>query len=215
MALVNMDDHLDPSAFTLTYAEVARRSAFRRPVDAHRFIQLRIAARLFAARELDLEAQSLTIEQSPCPACNSHEHGPPRLVSSGQIVPGSFSLSRSRHCGVVFLSDTSQSAIDIEHVCQEGVSAIASVLSGHERRSVRDLDEQSRTENLYRLWTAKEAVLKALGVGLIIDPALVSVVTQSGNVLEVEMLAEEYRSDWVVHSEILQGNLALAVASPA
>ena len=113
------------------------------------------------------------------------------------------------------LSNTSQSAIDIEHVRSEGVSAIESVLSRHERRSVRDLDERSRTENLYRLWTAKEAVLKALGVGLIIDPALVSAVTHSSNVLQVEMLAEEYRSNWVVHSEILQGNLALAVASPA
>lgn len=215
MALVNMDDHLDPSAFTLTCAEVARRSAFRRPVDAHRFIQLRIAARMFAARELDLEARSLTIEQFPCPACDSQYHGPPRLVSSGQTVPVSFSLSRSRHCGVVLLSNTSQSAIDIEHVRSEGVSAIESVLSRHERRSVRDLDERSRTENLYRLWTAKEAVLKALGVGLIIDPALVSAVTHSSNVLQVEMLAEEYRSNWVVHSEILQGNLALAVASPA
>jgi 4'-phosphopantetheinyl transferase len=215
MALVSMDDHLDPSAFTLTQAEVARRSAFRRPLDAHRFIQLRLAARLFAARELDLEARSLTIEQSPCPACNSDEHGPPRLVSSGQMVPGSFSLSRSQHRGVVFFSDTPQSAIDIEHVRQEGVSAIASVLSGHERRSLRDLDEESRTESLYRLWTAKEAVLKALGVGLIIDPALVSVVTQSDNVLQVELLAEEYKSHWVVHSEILQENLALAVASPA
>ena len=43
-ALVRTDDHLDPGPLTLTQAEEQRKSAFLRPVDAHRFVQLRIAS---------------------------------------------------------------------------------------------------------------------------------------------------------------------------
>lgn len=104
-ALVRTDDHLDPGPLTLTQAEEQGKSAFLGPVDAHRFVQLRIAARLFAAEELNVDARTLTIEKAPCPACGSEEHGPPRHDSDGLIVPGSFSLSRSRNLGIVLLSD--------------------------------------------------------------------------------------------------------------
>lgn len=214
-ALVSTDDHLDPGPLTLTQAEEQRKSAFLTSVDAHRFMQLRIAARLFAAGELNVGPRTLTVEKAPCPACGSEKHGPPRLVSSGLVVPGSFSLSRSQNLGVVLLSDEQWCAIDMEHIRPEGVDAIETVLSGHERHMLANLDANARVENLYRLWATKEAVLKAVGVGLAIDPALVSTVNHKDGVSEVELLAKNFRSKWAVHSAIIQGGVALAVARPA
>lgn len=215
VALISTDNNLDPTPLTFTQAEEQRQSEFCRPIDAHRFMQLRIAARVFAAGELNVDARSLIVEKAPCPACGSNEHGPPRLISSGRVVPGSFSLSRSQNRGIILLSDEQRCAIDIEHIRPEGADAIESVLSRHERRMLAPLDVNARLENLYRLWSTKEAVLKAVGVGLVIDPTLVSTVKRRDNVSEVELLADNFRSKWAVHSAILQGNIALAVAGPA
>lgn len=64
--------------------------------------------------------------------------------------------------------------IDIEPV-QAGGEIIEDVLHADERAQLASLDGDAKMRHFLRIWTAKEAYLKALGTGLTIDPAHVAI----------------------------------------
>jgi 4'-phosphopantetheinyl transferase len=85
-----------------------------------------------------------------CPRCGSTEHGRP-------FADGVVSLSLS-HAGDVTLAATSNRLVGIDH---EPMGAVL-------ERSV--VAHPSETADALRLWVRKEAVLKAAGLGLQVDP---------------------------------------------
>jgi 4'-phosphopantetheinyl transferase len=103
-----------------------------------------------------------------CAVCGSHEHGRPELLTD--LGPGpSFSLSHSGDVAVVAVAVASQQVgVDVEVVrARRYLDQVA-------RRTLRD-DEYARWRSVagdervvafLRSWTAKEAYLKMLGVGL-------------------------------------------------
>lgn len=85
-----------------------------------------------------------------CPRCGSTEHGRP-------FADGVASLSLS-HAGDVTLAATGDRLVGIDH------EPIGRVL----QRNV--VAHPSETADALRLWVRKEAVLKATGLGLQVDP---------------------------------------------
>ena len=97
-----------------------------------------------------------------CVRCGSTEHGRPRLLATAALrVPARVSLARAGALSVVALTDAGDVGVDVEPSGAaefEGFDAVA------RHPSEGDAD---RT----RTWVRKEAVLKACGVGLAVDPA--------------------------------------------
>lgn len=91
--------------------------------------------------------------------------GKPSLKSRHEGVH--FSASHGRFGGVVAISETSPIGVDIEFTRTIDVAGFASkILSAEERQALLALDDEARLHALLATWTAKEAVIKALGMGL-------------------------------------------------
>ena len=98
--------------------------------------------------------------------------GAPVVTVRGQVVPASLSW---RGDGLLIALAAGPVGVDIEPV---GTAADPPwrVLAASERTALEAIaDPQARHLAFLRLWTAKEAVLKALGVGLRREPATVAV----------------------------------------
>ncbi len=71
--------------------------------------------------------------------------------------------------------------IDLE-ILHKGVEIVKSVLHRVERAELADLYDEHKQRQFLRIWTAKEAFLKAVGLGLNIDPAEVLIDFSGGTI---------------------------------
>lgn len=137
----------------------------------------RAATRLVLAGELGIAPDQLRIT-SDCERCGDPGHGRP-------VVPGaplSFSVTHSGGTGLLALAPGAGRAVgvDIEEVRpRRRLDALAArVLAPEEYTRFRAASAEHRLRVFLRDWTAKEAVLKALGTG--ITRPLRSVVVPAG-----------------------------------
>jgi 4'-phosphopantetheinyl transferase len=139
------------------HAAARRGDAVRRYVVAHG------ALRLLLAERLDTDPRALPFVQT-CAVCGSHEHGRPPLALDG--AP-SFSLSHSSDVAVVAVSPETV-GVDVEVVRpRRYLDRVAMrTVTDSEFAQWRALPEPEQLAAFLGAWTAKEAYLKMLGVGL-------------------------------------------------
>lgn len=163
------------------------------------------AFRLLAARLLGAtpsQAAKLPVTRS-CRTCGSQQHGKPAIDG--------IELSLSRSAGAILVASAPAGppiGADIERIPDavfDGFDAYA--LSTPERQQLRPDDADSRL----RLWVAKEAVLKATGHGLSIEPRSLTI---SGNSCAGLPAAEDLSLTWLTGPAGLTG-YAAALAAPA
>ena len=159
-------------AATLDAGDHAQASRLRDAVVGRRMMARRSVARWLLADYLDADPSTVTIERT-CPTCHATDHGRPSVV--GAAIE--FSISSSHGIGVVAISDRPV-GVDVE-VVRSGLDPVVFALSDDERRGVLAIPPDQRGMAFLRLWTAKEAVLKAAGRSLADDlvvdvPGLVS-----------------------------------------
>jgi 4'-phosphopantetheinyl transferase len=120
------------------------------------------------ARRLGVDRSTLSFETT-CQWCGDERHGKPR-VGAPPATGVRFSVSRSRGVVVVAVADV-EVGVDVEHAEVDGVDQLVPfVLSPHERTELSEAGPRA----FLRLWTAKEAYLKGIGLGLGADPTAVS-----------------------------------------
>ena len=101
-----------------------------------------------------------------CPTCGSTAHGAPAVDLSVFV-----SRSRSGRMHAAALSGVARVGVDIESIERLARAPVDAVLlHPSETSAVSGLAGLARARQLTRLWTAKEAILKLVGVGLMIDP---------------------------------------------
>ena len=162
--------------------ELARADAFHTPAQRNRFVAGRIALRLTISSITGDSAASLKSKYF-CPSCRNatrKSHGIPSYeAASSRTAPLRSSLSRSGDWCVMAISmDVSITGIgvDIEASADADFHGFQSVaMTEHERDKLQDVPPPLRAGFQTRLWVRKEAVLKALGTGLALDPSLVEV----------------------------------------
>jgi len=154
---IALADGAEPvSTHGLSADEVLRMRRFRQADDARRFADTRRTLRDLLARRLDVDAQALVFTRGL--------HGKPALAAA-QHGAWEFSVSHSGQAALVALSNQRAVGVDIEwrRPCLD-VQAIAPVcLTAAERERVADAADAA---SFYRHWVGKEAVLKALGLGI-------------------------------------------------
>ncbi|SEC96221.1 4'-phosphopantetheinyl transferase superfamily protein [Streptomyces sp. TLI_105] len=148
------DDCLD----LLDETEQSRLPQLRRTEDRQRFIAGRALLRTAAAGYLGLPPQWVEVI-ARCPDC-SRNHGKPELPGTGLQVSVSHSGSRV----AVAVTRTGPVGIDVEEISASVAPAelLPHVLGPAEPRT----PAHTTIGGFHRMWTRKEAVLKATGQGL-------------------------------------------------
>jgi 4'-phosphopantetheinyl transferase len=103
--------------------------------------------------------------------------GRPELAWSSGAPPIRFNLTHTPGLFAVSLTRRVACGVDAERLSTRAVddSLLSAVLSPLELARLDTLARNEATAAFHRLWTRKEAVLKALGLGLKVDPRCVLV----------------------------------------
>lgn len=143
----------------LNSEERARGERFHFARDAERFIVAHAQLRRMLAHYVWIPAQDLSFAFGPA--------GKPQLA--GAMVPTlHFNLSHSQNLGVIALTQLSEVGVDVEFQRPiEDEQGIADrFFSARESQGLRGLPQPERSAAFYRIWTRKEAWLKATGEGI-------------------------------------------------
>jgi 4'-phosphopantetheinyl transferase len=109
-------------------------------------------------------APDLVVLTHHCPTCGSDAHGRPRLLATAAIRrPAWVSLARAGDLSVVAITDAGEVGIDVEAEGAADFDGFADVALHPDERVAARVDPT-------RAWVRKEAVLKAQGYGLVVDP---------------------------------------------
>lgn len=142
----------------------ARRGRIMRAADRDRFLAAWVLARVVLGERLGRDPGALGFDRT-CTHCGDTGHGKPVVEDAG---PGlDFSLSHAGELAVVAVSDRSV-GLDVEDATA-GERPLDAALTERERAACPDY------AGFARLWTRKEAVLKAVGKGLAVHPGRIEV----------------------------------------
>lgn len=153
--------------------ERARHDAFVRDADRALYLTAHALLRQLVAAQLGVGPREVRFTQE-CRHCDRQEpHGKPGVAGS----PLEVSLSHSGERVAVAVSQAGPVGVDIEEVGAEAKVADLSpvVLTAAERAELERLPVGERSRGFIRYWARKEAVLKATGDGLAVEPALLTV----------------------------------------
>lgn len=149
----------EASRAVLSEAERARAARFLRDTDRNRWLHGHVALRHILGAALSVPPASIAYEAGP--------HGKPRLASPADSGI-EFNFSDSGDFALAAVSTGGAVGVDIE-ACrpQPDIEAIArSHFSAEEAAALLALPREEQRAAFYRIWTRKEAYLKALGAGL-------------------------------------------------
>lgn len=130
------------------------------PKNRRRFIVAHATVRVILGRYLGLEPENV--------AMTAGEYGKPGLVQTTDRPPIFFNLSHSAGMAIVGISMGRAIGVDIERVRPvSGMEGICGrFFTKPEARMLESAPDEAQRELFFRLWTMKEACLKAIGKGL-------------------------------------------------
>ena len=142
--------------------ETERARRFVRADDARRYQRAHVALRAIVATYLGCEpAQVSLVEEA---------QGKPRVI--GPRVGLHFNLSHSKDLALLALGATNELGVDVEAVRADlpGADLAAAVLDARELEQLAEWPGGAQAGPFVTCWTRKEACLKALGLGLNLEP---------------------------------------------
>jgi len=162
-------------ASTLLDARERVNADARRGDAARRYVVAHGALREILAAHTDVAADAISL-QYRCAVCGSNEHGRPELDPAVHRDAPSFSLSHSNDVAVVAVvavvapdgGDGQRVGVDVEvRRARQHLDRLATrTLDDDEAERWRALPRAEQLTAFLAAWTAKEAYLKLLGVGL-------------------------------------------------
>lgn len=143
----------------LSAAERERARRFHRVQDRNRFLAVRAAARKVLGEKLGVRPERLEFVESST--------GKPS-VRSGVPPVIEFNVAHSGDLGLLAVSMAGPVGVDVESVVHaiRHVEAIEPFLGEDERRAVAVLPQRAKDRFLLESWVMREAMVKAMGVGL-------------------------------------------------
>lgn len=138
--------------------------------------------------------------------------GAPLPLRNGKRFPAFISISRTDGLAAAGLCRTAPLGIDIE-VMRPHASDVAlaeTLFSPGERAVLEEAAAGDRGSVFFRIWTLKEAYLKARGRGFRIDPAAFAV-AQPGQ-LPRPVLRDERHSGWALAALSVDADVSLGLA---
>jgi 4'-phosphopantetheinyl transferase len=141
----------------LSAAELERAARYHREVHRSAFLAVHTALREILGAALGVDPASVAYELGP--------HGKPSVAGTGGLH---FNLSDTDGLALVAVSAEGPLGVDVE--CRRPSPRILEVaerfFSSREVAALEALEPAERPAAFYRIWTRKEAFIKALGTGL-------------------------------------------------
>lgn len=146
----------------LDEVELKRRDSYMSE-PRRRFVLCRAALRSLLCAELGCRNPQLSFQEL--------EYGKPSALVDGNPAPVSFNVSHSGSHGLIALAPQGRLGIDVEEIVPKRhlESLIDAVMGPDERAELSSLSGESQLRQFFRLWTCKEALIKALGTGFSTD----------------------------------------------
>ncbi|HPB71954.1 MAG TPA: 4'-phosphopantetheinyl transferase superfamily protein [Phycicoccus sp.] len=152
-------------------ADTERERASRRIAQAP-FVTAHAALHQLVAEHVDIDPRKVVVGRR-CPSCDSDRHGRPFVADHPDIW---VSLSYSPDKVVVALTAVGPVGVDVEGVEATDFDGFDMVtLAACEQTALSPLRGHDLLSARARLWARKEAILKATGYGLVVDPTQVVV----------------------------------------
>jgi 4'-phosphopantetheinyl transferase len=141
----------------LSNAELARADRYVRTEDATRFVAIRASLRMLLGERLKIEAAKVRFSDGA--------YGRPVLPDVPEL---SFNVSHSGAYGLIAISSKRSVGIDIEQVSPALEWQLLAPLAcvAQERDAIACASQDQRAGLFLKCWTAKEALLKSLGLGV-------------------------------------------------
>ena len=155
----------EASAFLwLNDCERARSRKFVHLGARRRFALCRAALRAILCARLGCDNERLAFGEG--------EHGKPFALVNDTPVPISFNLSHSGRHGLIALAPEGRLGVDVEERAnrRDFDRIIETVFGANERADLKRARGRDKVHLFYKLWTIKEALIKALGTGFSLDP---------------------------------------------
>ena len=142
--------------------ELERAHRFVYAHDSTRYVRAHLALRAILGAYLGREPAALNFVE--------RELGKPRLLPEGGECH--FNLSHSKDKAMVVVGAADEVGVDIEAVRDDlpGEDLASAVLCEDEMKQLASFPEGERAQPFVTCWTRKEACLKALGLGLSLQP---------------------------------------------
>ncbi|MGW6982186.1 4'-phosphopantetheinyl transferase family protein [Streptomyces sp. NPDC054932] len=141
--------------------ERAKAARLLRPDARHRYLAAHLGLRILLGSHLGLPPREVPLTREKCPCCGG-PHGRPAITDSAVH----FSLSHSGDLAYVALA-ARPVGVDIEETpSPEAVADVINSLHPEETAELGALAPEERPQALARVWSRKEACLKATGTGL-------------------------------------------------
>ena len=122
------------------------------------------ALRAEAARFHQVPVDRIVVAHE-CARCGSDAHGRPRILATSAVrQPAHVGLARAGDLSVVAVTDAGPIGVDVEAEGAAGFEGFAGVALHPDERAATPADAT-------RAWVRKEAMLKAYGLGLAVDPS--------------------------------------------
>ncbi|MDM4718647.1 4'-phosphopantetheinyl transferase superfamily protein [Micromonospora sp. WMMA1363] len=155
----------------LDEGERQRHAGFGDPAGRNAFLTARAVTRLALGLLLGVAPEALRF-RATCKGCGG-PHGKPTLWSPA--APARFSVSHSGRWCVIAVARGTEVGVDVERIGLRRDTIPLRALASEERKALVSHDEADRLPVFVRYWTRKEALLKATGDGLMVDPAAIMV----------------------------------------
>lgn len=161
--LDSLGSNVDRSS--LSDEELGRARRFRSALHGRRYATAHAWLRTQLALLVDIRPAELVFGAAPCCHCDG-DHGKPVIAGAGEELH--FSFSRSGPAAAIAVAST-PIGIDIEvSRPRQDVGALAErFFSAEEAQYLTTLDREGAAAAFLRLWTRKEAILKATGEGVL------------------------------------------------
>jgi len=188
----------------LAEPERARVNNFRLIADKERFVLARGWSKLLLAQHLQLAPKAIEFAYT--------SHGKPYLANSLGLQ---FNISHAEDV-VLLAFGQLPLGVDIEYMHRDlEVDRIAQeFFHQHEFKALAQLTGLHKQQDFFRLWVAKEAFSKALGLGLSYDLAKIELLLTSAESLQIVSIHDpaENLADWHIQPLTIMPNYLAALA---
>ena len=144
----------------LSSDEISQAKRFHFQQDRQRFMWRRALLRLILGRYLGVDPSGLAFRYGP--------YGKPYLLNPPDRIRLNFNLSHSDGLALVAITRDREVGVDLEHVHRDfpWEDLADRFFSRKETEALHALPKAVQCETFFRRWTAKEAYLKATGMGI-------------------------------------------------
>ena len=188
--------------------ELARANKFRFLEHKNNFIAARGILRRLLGHYLNIEPQNIKFDYG--------DRGKPRLRQTKSPTSLEFNISHSQKYALFGFACDRIVGVDLEYLreMKDAVKIARRFFSDREFESIANLDVSQQARVFFQLWTAKEAYLKAIGVGLAGSLANIEIILErSGNAKIWAIDSDRSKAqDWSMLSCIPERDYTAAIA---